>query len=485
MSYLFRLFGTSNSGEVDSSGQQRTIPYDSAGNNLGSANRAAAAETTGGVLFGARQYKVARGLRSSFTGALQIGGDETVLLHDVFEGATRNLNQWIETATTMASTQAAITGLTLNSASTTTTTTGILQSSHRQMPLGQGMGLIGLWHLRVLGATNCVEEWGFSDQTSATAAVHINGAFFRRDSAGSVQPVLAFNSVETQGSVMAGIATTDYNSYAIHLEDLRATFQVISHTGVLLASQVMEIGATGAGAGSVTQARMFSVTHIPAFFRVLNTGAAGTAPQIIINSCTVAMLDYWSQRSHAIQQSSLGLNVLTSPTAYTQLANYANSAAPASATLSNTAAGYTTLGGQWQFAAVAGAETDYALFGFSNPTPYTLYITSLTIQSWVQAVAIATTSTVLQWGIAANSSAVSLATAAPYTPMRKTIGAHSFAVGTPAGDMAASGQIVYQPQTPDAVQPGRFFHIILKIPLATATGSQIIRGTSMIDGFFE
>ena len=38
-----------------------------------------------------------------------------------------------------------------------------------------------------------------------------------------------------------------------------------------------------------------------------------------------------------------------------------------SAVLSNTAAGYTTLGGQFQFAALVGAETDYALFAFQVP----------------------------------------------------------------------------------------------------------------------
>ena len=48
-------------------------------------------------------------------------------------------------------------------------------------------------------------------------------------------------------------------------------------------------------------------------------------------------------------------------------ANYANSAAPANASLANITAGYTTLGGQFQFAAVGGAETDFALFAFLNP----------------------------------------------------------------------------------------------------------------------
>ena len=488
MSYLFRLFGTSNSGEVDSSGQQRTIPYDSAGNNLGSANRVAVAETTGGVLLSGRQYKLARGLRAGYSGALQLGGDETVLLHDAFEGTTRNLNQWIETATTMVSAQTTAVGLTLNSGNTTTTTTGVLESSHRQFPVGAGMGLLGLWHLRALGATNCFEEWGFSDQASATTAGHTNGAFFRRDGGGTLQPVLAFAGVETQGSSMAGFDTTHYNTYAIHLEDMRATFQVISHLGVLLASQVMEIGAAGAGAGVVTQARMFSVTHISAFARVLNVGAAGTAPQIIINQATVAMLDYWSQRPHAVQQSGLGLNSLTSPTAYTQLANWTNSAAPTTRTLSNTAAAETTLGGLLRVNSIAGGTTDLIMFGWQNPSPYTFYCDSIYIPVPLNEVAaVATTATILFYFAAFNSSAVSLATAAPYTPMRIALpGIHTAAVALAANALFSGNAIQVTFPTPFAVQPGRFLHIGCRelVGTATATETYFWAGVA-IGGFFE
>lgn len=66
--------------------------------------------------------------------------------------------------------------------------------------------------------------------------------------------------------------------------------------------------------------------------------------------------------------AGMGQSCVNAPDSATagSTANYANTAAPASATLSNTAAGYTTLGGQFQFAAVAG-ETDYALFAFLVP----------------------------------------------------------------------------------------------------------------------
>ena len=462
----------------------RVAEYDSGGNALAPLNRAAVLEAAGGLLNAGKDYKIAHTIRVASTGGLQIAGDDTILLADTFEGTTRNLNQWIETVATMASAQTVAVGLTLNSGSSVTTAQGILESSHRQFPVLSRSSLVFRAHMNVTGVTNCVQEWGFSDQASATVALHNNGAFFRRDAGGSLQPVLAFNGVENQGSVMTQPATTEYATYEIFLETRWATFTITSHAGAIISSQVMEIGSSNGGAGVTTQARMFAVTHIPAMMRVYNAGTAGTAPKIIVNDCIVQLLDTWTQRPHIVQQSGIGLSSLTSPTAFTQLANYANSAVPASATLSNTAAGYTTLGGQYQFAAVVSAETDFALFGWQNPTPYTFYCTGIRIGEMVNTVvAVATTASVFQWAAAFNSSAVSLATAAPYSPMRVGIGTQAFAIAAAVGATAPAVQ--WSPGTPMAVQPNRFLHIILKAWLGTATATEIFRGTVVVDGFFE
>ena len=50
------------------------------------------------------------------------------------------------------------------------------------------------------------------------------------------------------------------------------------------------------------------------------------------------------------------------PSNGTATANHANSTSPSSATLANATAGYSTLGGRFQFAAILGAATDYARF---------------------------------------------------------------------------------------------------------------------------
>ena len=485
MSWLMRLMGTTNNGEVDSQGQQRVIPYDASGNSLAPVNRAAVSELAGGQLNSGKDYKIARTQRVSSTGAVEIAGDGTFMLWDAFEGTTRNLNQWVETLTSFTTAQALATGLTLNSGASVTTTQGALESSHRQFPIISRAGLIFRARLRFQGATNCFEEWGFSDCSSATTAVISNGAFFRRDGSGSLQPILAFNGTEGAGPTMTGPATTDYAWYEIFLEDDRATFQIISVTGVLVSSAVMERGATGGtGTGVAAAARLFAVTHLPCFFRTYNSGAAGTAPQIALTHCSVQLEDAWNQRSHIVAMSGMGLNSLTSPTAYTQLANYANSAAPASATLSNTAAGYTTLGGQYQFAAQATNETDFALFGWTNPSPYTFYCTGVRIGEMINTVAaVATTASVYHWGLGFNSSAVSLATAAPYSPMKVQLGVQAFAIAAAIGAIAPG--FSWTPGTPMAVQPGRFLHVILKQLLGTATATEIFRGAVTIDGFFE
>jgi len=465
----------------------RVTIYDASGNAIsGATDRGAVAETAGGVMLAGKDYKLSRTLRASTTGTLRTS-DDSLFLYDAFEGTTRNQNVWVETATTMVSAQTTAVGLTLNNASTLTTTTGILESSHRAIPLIPRAGLVFRAHLRALGATNCVEEWGFSNQTSATTALHNNGAFFRRDSAGSLQPVLAFNGTETQGSVMSGPATTDYAWYEVFLEDGRALFQVFSATGALLASQAMEIGASGAGGGSTTQARMFAVTHINAFFRVLNTGAAGTAPQIIVNQAAVYVVDSVSQRDWLTSLSGMGYNAVTSPTTYAQTANYTNNTAPTARTLSNTAAAETTLGGLVRANSIAGGTTDLILFGFQVPSPYTFYFTGIRIPAPLnEVVAVATTATIFTYFMAFNSSAVSLATGAPYAPRFVALGGvHSAAVAVAANVQFSGADVVWQPKMPIAVQPGKFLHIGCRELVGTATATETYQWAIAVEGYFE
>jgi hypothetical protein len=176
------------------------------------------------------------------------------------------------------------------------------------------------------------------------------------------------------------------------------------------------------------------------------------------------------------------------PASLTQTANHANSTSPSSATLSNVAPGYSTLGGRYQFAMVAGAATDYALFGFVVPGNYQLYINSITISTVNTGAAnSATTATVLDWALAVNSNNQSLATAeAPpltWAPRRIPLGTQAFLVS--AGIGAVATDIIRNFPCPIVCDAGRYVHVIVQIPVGTNTAGQVIRGDVMINGYFE
>jgi hypothetical protein len=184
-------------------------------------------------------------------------------------------------------------------------------------------------------------------------------------------------------------------------------------------------------------------------------------------------------------QAAAGLSLIVDPSTGNQSANYTNSTGPSNATLSNTAAGYTTLGGLFQFVAPAGAETDYALFAYQVPVGYHLYVDSVSISAFIAGVKSSTTATVLEWAMAANSSTVSLATGPPNPPIRFPVGVQQAPKSSSLGETFLPGPIVYEPDTPIIVNPTRFFHVILRVPIGNATIGQLVRGSVMVEGYFQ
>ena len=460
----------------------RGILYDANGNILTPIDRAAITPgSQGGILLAGADYKRSRLIRASSFGTLRTS-DDTQFLYDSIEGAAVDTNKWIQSTTTMTITQAAASGTLFNAGSSSAATVGAMHTSHRRLPLILGTPFTFRCRARhTAHFNNNLIEMGFGSPASATAASIGDGAIWRKDATGQYLPVISINGAEILGTpisnatFLASVPATDYAIFEVMLEATRARCNIYTQAGVLVTSQ--DLDWTGISAG-------LAVTHLQALVRTYNSGATGTAVQLFVHGVSVVGLDTMSQRDYRIAQSGMNFNSLTSPTAYTQLANYANSAAPASATLSNTAAGYTTLGGQFQWAAVAGAETDYALFGFTNPSPFTFYFTGVRISTWNMGAAAAATPTLLQWGLAFNSSAVSLATGAPYSPMRVALGNQQLVASAAIG-VKFDPDVVWSPQTPLAVQPGRFLHVILKSLVSAATASEIIRGVCAIDGFFE
>ena len=162
-----------------------------------------------------------------------------------------------------------------------------------------------------------------------------------------------------------------------------------------------------------------------------------------------------------------------------QITNHENSANPAFAVLSNTAASYLALGGRWQYLAVAGDPTDYALFAYQVPLGYRLHISGISITVVVRGAAVVTP-TILDWSLGLHSTDVSLASP---SLRRFPIGIRAFTAGAGIGQAPAEMVRRYQPVLISG--PGEYVHIIMQQPNGAATVGLHFRGDVVINGLFR
>lgn len=396
----------------------------------------------------------------------------TPLFADSFEGATIHSIRWNITNTTMAATQSTVAGVTFNSGAITTATTGyMLQSTNKFLKILR-FPLHGKFRARIAHVVNSVFELGFADAATFNGT-NTTGAYFQVTSAGVLQPVLTFNSVDITGTSIT-YDITKYYTFDIFIDDDDVLFTVQdSSTGLIINRQSIKL--------PLTAQRILSSTAISTQIRLYNTATPpATASQVFLTNTMILGLDILQNKTWPAALSGFHRGSINNPFTGAQLTQWSNSAEPTSATLSNTTAGYTTLGGKFQFATVAGAATDYALFAFQVPSPSNLVITGITIDAWNTGAAVATTPTLLTWGVATGSTAASLATA---TVNRLGLGSQSFPVGAAVG--ANVTQINKSFITPLYVPSGRFVHIILRMPVGSATATQVVAGLVNIEGYFE
>jgi hypothetical protein len=172
-----------------------------------------------------------------------------------------------------------------------------------------------------------------------------------------------------------------------------------------------------------------------------------------------------------------------------QTANWTNSAAVvaiAVGSLSNTTGSFTGLGGQWFIGAPATGDTDYHIMKYLVPAGNTLIIRGVRIETANLGAAVATTATLLQWGLAVGSTADTLAgTESATVKIRRIVplGMQSFAVGAAIGALAVP--IDVNLDAPIVVHGGEYASFALKVPVGTATASQTLRGIIMVNGYFE
>jgi len=409
-------------------------------------------------------------------------GIDSVWDDDNFNYVAQNFNKHKYTSNTLTMTWAG--GfLNTNGTNVTTTGTGCQLQTYRHFPIQGGGGIYFEQAVALSNnpVTNWVLDFGGFLPAAASTSIPLDGSYFRINSTG-VLGVINVNGVEstTSAFTFSPVINTVYK-YNITLSDTEVEFWIND----ILYGTLPKPVATGS---------VLYAGSVPWAVRHHHTGTTSAVINARIANYTVSMQDMDNVRLWATNKAGQGLSAVQTPSggAAGQTSNNVNSTVPATATLSNTAAGYATLGGRFLFAAVAGAETDYALFAYLNPVPTTgitgrnLVIRGVWVETYNAVVAVATTPTVLEWTLGVGSTAVSLATAdaaATRSPKRISLGSQSFLVGALAG--SNSERVDINLDAPVVVEPGTYAHIILRVPYGTATATELFRGQVGINAYWE
>lgn len=414
------------------------------------------------------------GINTTENGALNTSTD-SLLFYEQVDGNAIDLRRWNQSVSGMTITQ--VNGYqTLNAAAATTANAYAILSSIQYIALYGHLPARITFNNRIpiIAQSNLTIEFGIG--FVATTAAPTDGCYFRWSPSGNIYCCINNGGVETLSPPIAALDITEAEIFDIVIVEDLVLFQIGDVTVATIAVPPGQAYPTASG-------------RLPIFSRVYNSSSTpAAAPQLLIGQIVAVQEALNQTREWRECLAIMGGGAYQSPvTPFAQTANHVNSTSPTSASLSNTAAGYTTLGGRYQFAAVASAATDFALFAYQVPSGYRLIITGITITSAnTGAIGSAVTPTLLDWAIGVNSSAVSLATAdgaGTWAPRRIPLGVQSFGVSVVIG--AIANDIVRTFDPPLIVDSGRFVHIILQNPLGAATASQIFRGNVFIAGLHE
>lgn len=425
-------------------------------------------------------------LNCSDTGALRVSAGE-LIFYDQVEGSALNTNLWAPSNDTLT---IAIANeyITLNSANVTTASKYALIQSIKQFPMYSLMPLvIDLNALpTVLPQAGLTMELGIGLVSGVSAPT--DGCFFRWNPQGQFVAVISNGGSETSSAALTGTITDSSGNSVTLPPAVNSTH--IFHIEVVENSVEFSVDDAIVSTLNVPPAQAFPTNngHLPLFCRYYNGATPpAQAGQLSLGQAVVTQDDVNQNKPWCESLAGLGRGIYQNQiNTFGQTANHANSTVPATATLSNTTAGYATLGGKFLFAAPAGAETDYALFAFQNPSPFQMYVTDLAISCINTGAAVGITASLLEWAVGVNSSAVSLATAdgvGTWAPRRIPVGSQAFAalsgIGIPQND------IVRHFSVPLIVDAGRYLHLILRVPIGLATGSQVFRGMAEFTGYYE
>jgi hypothetical protein len=412
---------------------------------------------------------------------LRVGVDQ-ISFFDQFAGSAINTSLWTQVAS--VSTITVANGyLNLNAGNAVASTNVCRVQTYRTFPIFGEFGLQGEWvgvYTASSAQINSVVEAGFFLASGTTAPT--DGAFFRWAANGEFWCVISFNGVETAVQPTRAPTYNERHHFLISMGNDAVEFWI---DDLLYCDIDVPAGSPAATA----------TNNLPLAFRNANTGIVPNPVQYRVSQVAVTISDMAGTKTWAETMVGMGLGAYQGPTGQTQggTSNYAVSAAPATGVLGNTTPSYTTLGGQWRFAAPVAAETDFPVFGYTIPAGTAaipgknLIVTGVRISSINEVVAVAGTPTVFQWAVGVGNTAASLATLTEGAAIKLrrvlALGLQSWAVGAAVG---AQGQdIDVHFDSPLMCEPGTFFHIMMKPIMGTATATETFRGTCMVNGYWE
>jgi hypothetical protein len=403
---------------------------------------------------------------------------ESLLWNDPLEGTTINAF-WTQSTLTQTIAQTAGV-LTLNNSGIATASTYAIITSQRQFPNYPGTQLVERWRVNLSGnaaSNHTLAEWGFGSVTTTTASV-TNGAFFRQAASGALQAILSFGSTEqtaVQLLAQGVISTTEYYNTIIIVQDDFVRFVVVDSSGVPIVDQQVPV--------TNTIAAIWSTSHVPTFARVYcDATGGGTVVKLNIAANAIHQLDGMMNLPWAHQMAACMRPAIISPTAYTKTTALLNSA-PAGGTPSNGASLYTTLGGEFIATMTAASENLLALFSYAVPSPYTFFLTGITIPPpIVSTVFSITTAAAIEFFVYVNNTAAFLSS---ITGQGQSLGMFSASTTAAVGTIMSGVQLQWQPQTPLPCLPGLNIIIGWKSILTGTVTTGAIRGSVQVDGYFN
>lgn len=447
----------------------RASLYDAAGNPAVRTEGSVVGATQGYLANGVENDGLILPMRADRYGGIGVALGQT-LLYEPSIAASVNTARWVQVVSGSTITQTIASGILLNANSTLTAaahaliTSGKLFQRLSRSPLE--FRARAAWTPR----TNAVLEMGFGNPVTNTVAVN-TGAFFRSTGPSNIRPVVSWNGSEVMGNV---VDLTTYVGLSILctivMDDNEVAFRLVdAATDTIIDRQKINIPSSNA--------KVSSIGGINAFARQYNSGTPpASAAQLNIGEASVTALDQSMTLEPALAAAVNFESGDTLPATGLQSGQYANSAAPANAALSNTAAGYSTLGGLFGFLALAGAATDFALFNYVPAKDF--ICTGIHISAWNTVAAVATTPTLLVWGIGHDGATVNLSTG---MHRRVGVGAQSFPIGAAVG--ATADREIDCPIEPSITRAGRSLTVILRVPVGTATATEVIAGLVNVRGY--